>query len=197
MITVGLGATIVRRAALVLTALFAAGGLLFALGYAYEDPGGWPAVAMTVALVVPLVGLVLLVALVRRAAFWILLAGVAVFAGGAVALLVGLRVEAPVTPLVALVLSVPIAVLGQRHPGRAAALMLAVAAVPLMEITAWMLLTRGPEGPPLPALLGGSTGVVVVPLLVLSALFGLAALLGRRQVRSPGPRPTTGAASAH
>lgn len=192
-----LGATIVRRAALVLTALFAVVGLLFALGYAYEDPGGWAALAITAALAVPLVALVLLAIFTRRAAYWIVVAGVAVFAAWQVAVLAGLRVEAPVTPLVALVLSVPIAVLGQRRAGRAAALMLADAAVPLMAVLTRMARAQGPERPGLAALLGGSTGVVVIPLLVLAALFGLAALLGRRGVPAPGTRPTAGTASVH
>ena len=55
-------ATILRRFALALTSLFVVGGLLFALGHAFEDPGGWTAGIIAAAVVVPLVGLIVLAA---------------------------------------------------------------------------------------------------------------------------------------
>ncbi len=190
MVAVGLVSKILRRVALVFTAVFAVAGLLFALGYAFEDPGGWPAVAITCALGLPLVGLVLVVALVPRVAFWLLLVAVVIFAGWAVAVLLGLRVDLPVTPLVALVLSVPVAVHGQRHPGRAAVLMFVLAAVPFVLVVARMVGAAGVGRPGLGALLGGSTGVVVFPLVVLAALFAVAALV-RESASPPGPAGAT------
>ncbi|HET8989089.1 MAG TPA: hypothetical protein VFN43_11295 [Humibacillus sp.] len=57
--------------------------------------------------------------------------------------------------------------------------MLAVAAVPFALLVERMLTELGPEGPRLGDLLGGSSGVVVVPLAVFPALFPIAGLLDR------------------
>lgn len=187
---------VLRRTALVLTALVAAGGLLFALGYAFEDPGGLVAVLLALAVALPLAALTLLAVSRRRLAGVVLVVAVVLYAvWGLVSVFVDL-VQAPDLPVVALVLAVPVAVLGLTYPLRAGGLMLGLAAVPFLSVVARLareaglaesgLGERGPEGPGLRELLGGSTGVVVVPLVVLAALLLLAAALGRR-----GPDTTT------
>jgi hypothetical protein len=188
-------ATILRRVALALTSLFVVGGLLFALGYAFEDPGGWTAGIISAAVVVPLVGLTVLAARAAPLALKVLAAGVVVFAvWGLVTLFVDF--DLPDIPAVALVLALPIAVVGQRYATRAGELMLGVAAVPLVLVVVRLITERGPEGPGLGALLGGSTGVVVVPLVVLAVLLLGAGAVGRTAATSDKPRvqPPTPAA---
>ncbi|HET9648332.1 MAG TPA: hypothetical protein VFP34_08885 [Microlunatus sp.] len=174
--------------ALVLTALFSALGLLFALGYAWEDPGGWPAVLITAAVVLPLGGLTWLVAGAPRAGSWALQIGIAVYAIWALLSQFVPLVEAPVIPIFALILAVPTAVLGLREPLRAGLLMLSLAVVPFVCLLIRLAREAGPEGPSLGNLLGGSTGVVVVPLGVLAALMLTAAALDRHRAAVP-PQP--------
>lgn len=164
-------APILRRIALVLTALFAVGGSLFALGYAWEDLPVWPALLMTLAVVVPMAGLSRLAARKPEPALKLLAALVGLFGVYAI---VGVFVdffEAPDLPVMALVLALPIAVLGLRKPLHAGLLLIALAVFPLVQVVARMLGEPGPEGPGLGALLGGSTGVVIIPLTVLGLLF--------------------------
>lgn len=47
-------ARVLRIVGLVLISLFAAFGILFAAGYAFEDPGGWQGAAIVACMVVPL-----------------------------------------------------------------------------------------------------------------------------------------------
>ena len=156
-------ATILRRFALALTSLFVVGGLLFALGHAFEDPGGWTAGIIAAAVVVPLVGLIVLAARSAPLALKVLTAAVVGFAvWGLVTLFVD--VDAPTVPVISLVLALPIAVLGQRYATRAGELLIAVVA-------------RQDA-------LGTSTGVVVVPLVVLALLFLAAGVAGGH-----GPAP--------
>jgi hypothetical protein len=181
--------TVLRRTALVLTSLFVVGGLLFALGYTFEDPGGWAAVLIAAAIVLPLVGLTVLAARAAPTAVTVLTWAVVAFAAWAVVNRF-VEVDAPTIPVIALVLALPIAVVGQRNARRAGQLLLAVAAVPLLLLLV-RLVTSGGDGPG--ALLGGSTGVVVLPLVVLAALF-LAAGAPGRAAPAPGrhrvPPPT-------
>ncbi len=189
-------ATVLGRAALVLTALFAVGGLLFALGYAWDDPGGWTALLLTLATAVPLIGLTWLAYRSHELATKILIGLVVLFAAYAVTTTVFLEVRGlPVIPNIALIVALPVAVVGQRHALRAGLLLLALAAVPLLEVIVRMV--RETDGAPFGALLGGSTGVVIVPLAVLGALFLVAAALGgqqaeagRHRIQQP-PRPAT------
>ncbi|GAA2747656.1 hypothetical protein GCM10009868_38050 [Terrabacter aerolatus] len=177
---------VLRRTALVLTAVFACGGLLFALGYAFEDPGGGRAVLLAAVVVVPLAALTALAALRRRPALRVLAVAVGLYAvWGVVALFVDL-VDAPDLPMIALVLALPLAVVGLTYALRAGVLLVVVAAVPLLSVVSILMRESDGEGPGLGDLLGGSTGVVVVPLLVLAGLFLLAGALDR------GPVPDRG-----
>jgi len=101
--------TILRRTALVLTAVFTCGGLLFALGYAFEDPGGGRAVLLAAAVAAALTALT---SLRRRLALRVLAHAVVLYAvWGVIALVVDL-VEAPDLPMIGLILALPIAVVG-------------------------------------------------------------------------------------
>ena len=177
---------VLRRTALVLTAVFVCGGLLFALGYAFEDPGGGTAVLLAAAVVLPLAALTVLAALRRRLALRVLAVAVGLYAvWGVIALFVDL-VQAPDLPVVALILALPIAVVGLTYAVRSGGLLVVVAAVPFLLVVARLVRDSGVGGPGLGDLLGGSTGAVVVPLLVLAGLFLLAGALDR------GPAPHGG-----
>lgn len=187
-------ATVLRRAALVLTALFAVGGLLFALGYAWQDMDRWMALLTTLALAVPLIGLTWFAWRRPEPATKVLIGLIVLFAAYAVITTVFVeRPDLPVVPIIALIIALPLAVVGERHALRAGVLLVALTAVPVYELVFRMI--RDTSGPPLGDLLGGSTGAVVVPLLVFAALFLLAgafggshAAAGRHRVQPP-PRP--------
>lgn len=177
---------VLRRTALVLTAVFACGGLLFALGYAFEDLGGGKAVLLAAAVAVPLAALTVLAALRRGLALRVLAVAVGLYAvWGVIALFVDLA-AGPDLPMIALILALPIAVVGLTYALRAGALLVVVAAVPFLSVASILVRESGHEGPGLGDLFGGSTGVVVVPLLVLAGLFLLAGALDR------GPAPYRG-----
>src|SRR6476469_95447 len=85
------------------------GGLLFALGYAFEDPGGGKAVLLAAAVAAALTALT---SLRRRLALRVLAHAVVLYAvWGVIALVVDL-VEAPDLPMIGLILALPIAVVG-------------------------------------------------------------------------------------
>lgn len=176
---------ILRLVALVLTALFVVGGVLFALGYAWDDPGGWTALLLTLLIVVPLIALTVLAARSPGLAGAVLAAAVGLFAVWMVLTLFVDVPDVPDLPVIALVLALPIAVLGRRHAARAGGLLLALAAVPFVSVLVRWVGERGPEGPGLADLLGGSTGAVVVPLAVLAVLFLVAAAVGDGQSAVP------------
>lgn len=189
-------ATVLRRTALVLTALFAVGGLLFALGYAFEDLAIGAALVLTAAIVVPLAGLTILAVRRPDVAPAVLATGVGLFAVYAVLGMFVDVIDAPDIPVIALVLALPIAVMGQRHALRAGVLMLALAAFPFLQLLARMFGEAPLDRPPLDAILTGSSGIVVVPLAVLGILFLVAGGLGhgtppaaRGQVQPPAREP--------
>lgn len=179
--------SVLRRTTLVLTSLFVAGGLLFALGYAFEDPGGVVAVLLAVGVVVPLVALTVLAVSRRGLALRVLAVAFVLYAAWGVVNAFVDVVEAPDVPVLALMLALPIAVVGLTYPLPAGGLMLAVAAVPFLSVVSRLARESGAGGPGLGDLLGGSTGVVVVPLVVLAVLLLAAGGLDRGPAR-PGPR---------
>jgi hypothetical protein len=187
-------AHVLRITGVVLTSLFAGLGILFAAGYAFEDPGGWQGVALFALTVVPLG--VLTWAARRHPAValrWVLAGIVLLFALPLVQRLVDL--DMPLLPQAALVLSVPAAVLGLRDARRGGELLLLIAASPALAMVLRMVESRGPEGegPSLGAALGWSTGIVVLPLLLFAGIFLLAAAL---EPRRPGAGGGTGAEAA-
>lgn len=171
-------ARVLRIVGLVLTSLFAAFGILFAAGYAFEDPGGWQGVALFACMVVPLAVLTWLARSHPAAGLrWVLVGAVLLLAWAVLELFVDL-VDAPVLPMATLVLSVPAAVLGLRNARRGGELLLLIVAAPVVSVLARVLGER--EGPPLGAALGGSTGVVVLPLLLFAGIFLVAAAVEPR-----------------
>lgn len=169
--------TVAAKAAFVLTALFALLGVVFALGYAFDDPGGLGAVLIAASVIVPLSVLTFVAVRMPDLAPRVLAVGVVAYAVWAVLEELARLVDAPVVPMVALVLAVPTAVVGLRRPERAAPLMLATAMVPVVALVVRLVAHPDPEGagPGLAHLLGGSTGVVVMPLLFVAGLLFLAA----------------------
>lgn len=192
-------AQVLRIVGVVLTSVFAVFGILFAGGYAFEDPGGWRGVAIFASMAVPLAVLTWAARKHPDAALrWVLAGVVLVFAYAMAELFVDL-VDAPMLPMAALVLSVPAAVLGLRNARRGGELLLLIAAGPVLSVLANVFGRRG-EGPPLGAALGGSTGVVVIPLLVFAGIFLLASVIDPQRSSTEGEaaqsptRPAAGAA---
>lgn len=188
-------AQVLRRAGLVLTLLFAVGGMLFASGYAVDDPGGWQAAAIIAAMVVPLAWLTRDAVRVPQRATVEVMVGIGLLVVLALAEVV-VNVEAPVLPVAALVLAVPAAVLGQRNARHGGELLLLVAAAPLLSVLA-QVLDRSGEGPPLGAALGGSTGAVVLPLVALGVLFLVAAAVDRQHPSDEYVLPTPAGTGRH
>ena len=182
-----------RKLAFGLTVLFAAGGILFASGYIIEDPGGWRAALVITALVVPLAGLAVMARRSPDRALSWLLVGVGLLFAYTVAGFFARLIEAPLVPIMTLILAVPAAVIGLKNARRAGELLLLLAATPLLTVVVRVLGGDG-EGPPLGAALGGSTGVVVLPLLLFAGLFLLAAVVEGH--RPTDARPATPAGSA-
>lgn len=163
----------VAFAAMLLVGVF---GGLFAAGYAFDDPGGWAAVGLVASYVVPVTALSLY-AVVRPVPAGRLLAVVT----GVLAVLVLLNAAftlvdrdrvGPVDSLAVLVLGVALAFLGLHEPRLAGVLILAAGLAQVASLILRIAVVQAPgEGPPLGAALGGSSGVVVVPLLLIGALF--------------------------
>lgn len=109
-----------------------------------------------------------------------LVAAVAVLAAWCPLTLVLDPVNAPVAPVVATILSVPIAVLGQRRPLRAAALLLVAAVLPIVLVLVRAAQERSGVG----SVLGGSSGAVGAPLAFVAILFLVAGALRPRPTRS-------------
>lgn len=171
-------ARVLRIVGLVLTSLFAAFGILFAAGYAFEDPGGWQGAALFACMVVPLAALTWLARRHPAAGLrWVMVGAVLLLAWAVLEVFVDV-VDAPVLPMATLVLSVPAGVLGLRNARRGGELLLLIAAAPVVSVLARVLGER--EGPPLGAALGGSTGVVVLPLLLFAGIFLVAAAVEPR-----------------
>lgn len=191
-------ARIVRYVAFGAMALFGLVGGLFAAGYAFEDPGGWTAVAMTVLWVLP-VALLVLLALLRPAAAGPVFVGVTAVVATATVLdaafaLVPRDAWGPVGAVSVLGLGVALAFLGLHRAGLAGLLMVVLGLAQLLATVLAHLGEAPGEGPGLGAMLGGSSGVVVPPLLVVGALFLVSGRLAHEPLRSGG---TPRARAAH
>ena len=188
-------AQVIKYVAFGLMAAFVTLGSLFIAGYAFEDPGGWQAVGMVAAWLVPLLALTFVAYKWPAAAVWVL--------GGALVLLVGtygwysldnewwrdlMDESGPVLGISAFALGLPMAVLGLRRPLTAGLLLVAAAVIPYVGFVAsvsdepW----RG-----LAASLTTSSTISCVPVFGVGLLFLLAALLGRLGKPSPAVTPPT------
>lgn len=174
-----------RIVAVVLTALIGFVATAFVVGETFDDPGGMTAVGLSAAWVVPMLALVLLVLWRPDLATWLLpalTAVVAVFVLLDASLGLVPRDVGPLDGLLVLVLAVPTGLLGWRRP-RLAGFSLVAMSVLLLVASA---LTR--TGAPLTAILGGSSGVLVLPLLLVGGLLVLAWLLESPEPHEPQDR---------
>jgi hypothetical protein len=185
---------VLRYVAFTLMALFGLLGTLFVAGYAFEDPGGWAAVAMTVAWVVPMVALAVF-ALRRPEAAEPVLVGVTVAVGLFAVLDETLDIIprddwGPVTAIVVFGAGVVLAFLGLHRAKIAGVLMTGLALTQLLAIMAGVAIHETGDGPGPGAMLGGSSGVVVLPLLVIGGLFLLAGSMDHEEVHLHWPTST-------
>ena len=173
---------ILKYLAFALMTLFGVLGGLFAAGYAFEDPGGWAAIWMTLAVVLPVAVLIAL-------ALWRpVLAAPVLTVVTALVVVFNLLDKAfrwiprddwgPVDSVALLGLGVALGFLGLQRPRLAGWLLVISGAAQLLGIIIRPLRMGRGEVPPLGALLGGSSGVVVVPMVVIGVLFLLAGLRG-------------------
>jgi hypothetical protein len=175
-------AKVLRYVAFTLMALFGLGGGMFVAGEAFSDPGGWPAVAMTASWVLPLIALSAFA--FRRPAtagpvFIAVTALVVLFTLADSAFGIIPRNTGPVTAVVVFTIGVALAFLGLRR-AELAGLLMVIAGLAQFAAT---VIGRGSEPG---AMFGGSSGVVVLPILLVGLLFLLAGALGHESLRS-GP----------
>jgi len=157
-------------------------------GEMFTDPGGWPAVAMTASWL-PLIALSVF-ALRRPAA-----AAPAFVGATALVVLFTLADSAfdiiprnswgPVAAVAVFAIGVALAFLGL-HRAELAGLLMVVAGLAQLAAT---VIGRGSEPG---AMFGGSSGVVVVPILLVGLLFLLAGALGHESLRSGSGHATRG-----
>jgi hypothetical protein len=181
-------AKVLRYVAFTLMTLFGVLGGLFVAGYAFEDLSTWVAVASTAAWAAPMVALsVVAVRFPTRAAPW--LAGLT----GAVAVLTLLDAAfqlvdrdalGPAVGITVFALAVSLGFLGLRRSTLAGALLL-VLGVAQLAATAIGFVSEWAEGggPSLADMLTTSSGVIVVPMLVVGLLFLLAGGLSHDSLR--------------
>jgi hypothetical protein len=182
---------IVRWVAIALVAAWGVFGTLFVNGEVLSDPGGWKGIALALGWDVPLVVLAWLA--LRRADVAARVMPVVLAVVGALVVVdaIGELVDkdrwGPVDTLSLFVVAVPCGLLGVHRAGRAGVLLLATAAVTLVSTLAGMDRAGGQT---FREALGGSTGVQLVPFLVLAALFLLVHTLERAQEHVGHPRMT-------
>ncbi len=170
-------------------------GGLFAAGYAFEDPGGWAAVGLVALYALPVVALSGYAARrpQRAGRTLAVVTGVVaclVLLDAAVGLVDRDRVG-PVDSMVVLMLGIALGFLGLQRPRLGGQLILAVALAQLASLFVRATVHGAGDGPPLGAALGGSSGVVIVPMLLIGVLFlaaGSAETPTRPSPRSPDPR---------
>jgi hypothetical protein len=186
-------AQVVRWVAFGLMAAFGLVGTLFVAGYAFEDLEVWAAVGVTAAWVLPMAGLSAL-ALLRPETAARLLVGVTAVVAVATVLdslfsLVPRDDWGPVGAIVVFATGVALGFLGLRQAMLSGLLLVALAAAQLLSVAVGFGVREHGEGPGLGAMLGTSGGVVVVPFLLVGALFLLAGSLGHEHLHRPGVRP--------
>lgn len=192
-------AKVLRYTAFGLMVLFGLLGGLFVAGYAFEDPGGWTAILMTAGWALPMLALIVYALVRKQAAGPVFVAVTALVGLGSVVdslfTVVPRDDWGPVPAVTVFSLGVALAFLGLYLTRLAGVLMVALALVQLLA-TALVHLVHGDllsgEGPGIMALLGGSSGVVVLPLLVIGALFLMSDSLTReprKRAHRPHVRP--------
>jgi hypothetical protein len=186
-------AHVLQYVAFGLMAAFVTLGSLFIAGYAFEDPGGWQAVGMVAAWLVPLLALAFVAHKWPSAAVWVF--------GVALVLLAGtygwysldtewwrdlMDDSGPVLGISAFALGLPMAVLGLRRPLTAGLLLVAAAVIPYVG---FLVSVSDEPWRGLAASLTTSSTVSCVPVFGVGLLFLLSALLGRLGQPSPDVAP--------
>jgi hypothetical protein len=184
-------AKVVRYVAFGLMALLAVFGSAFVIGETVVDPGGFPAVLLSASWFVPMVALA--VYALRRPEMATTVLTVVTALVAAFVVLDGVfgivpRDEiGPVASIIVFAVAVPLGFLGLHRPLRAGWLLLLVGAANLADVVAKIL--GAGDGPPLGAALGGSSGAVAVPVVIIGGLFLVAASLEHgRTEESPTAR---------
>ena len=155
--------------------LFGLFGGAFVIGEAFTDPGGWTAVWVTALWVVPVLALSGL-ALVRPESagpvFVLVTAVVALFTlADSLFGIIPRDDWGPVAAIVVFGLGIALAFLGLRRALLAGTLMVTAAVTQLVATVAGVAVHAAGDGAGPGAGLGGSSAVVVLPLLVVGALF--------------------------
>lgn len=177
----------VRVVAMVLVVGLGVLGSAFVIGEVFTDPGGLQAVWLTAAWLLPMLVLTALALWWSELAAPLLPALVAV---AGVFLLVDATLHmlprgvGPVPAVLVFALAVPTGLLGWHRPRLAG---LSLVALSLLTLVANALVRHGA---PLGAVFGGSSGVLVMPLLLIGALLVLAWMLERPAAE--GEVPATG-----
>ncbi len=159
---------------------------LFAAGYAFEDPGGWAAVAMVSAYAVPAAALAFVAWRWPQRAVVTVVPIVLVVALSWAALPLfpdavrgWLDHVGPVFAIATAVVAVALAVLGLHRPGLAGGLLLGVATFVFVQLA--LAANAFQEGPGPRGLLGTSGGVMLAPM----AISGTLLLIAHRMARAP------------
>ena len=189
-----------RYVAFIAMALVGLLGGMFIAGNTFADPGGWPAAGMTALWAIPMVALSVY-ALLRPAAAGPVLAGatgmVAVFTVVDSAFGIVPRDDwGPVAAVVVFALAVALAFLGL-HQARLAGMLMILVGIAQLTATLIGVVIEAADGLGPDAIFRGSSGVVVLPLLIIGGLFLLAGSLEDLNGDGSGRVPTGGAANAH
>jgi hypothetical protein len=168
---------VLRYVAFGLMVFFAVFGSAFIIGETLMDPGGFAAVLLSASWFVPMVALAVY-ALRRPETATTLLTVVTALVASFVVLdgvfgIVPRDEIGPVASIVVFAVAVPLGFLGLHRPLRAGWLLLLVGAADLADVFAKML--GAGDGPPPDAALGGSSGAVAVPVVIIGGLFLVAA----------------------
>lgn len=185
-------AKILRRTAFTFMMAFGLLGTLFVAGYALTDPGGLTGIGMTAAWVLPMVALAGLALLRPETGAPVLTFATALVLGftvvDSVAGVVPRDDVGPVAAITVFALAVALAALGL-HRAKLAGLLMTTTALVQLGATALGAWVHGVgEGPGPGALLGSSSGVVVLPVLLAGTAFWLAGVHADERVRPVWPQ---------
>ncbi|WP_132196938.1 MULTISPECIES: hypothetical protein [Kribbella] len=160
-------------------------GVMFVAGEAFDDPGGWSAVGMTASWLVPLVALSVFAVLRPESAGPVFVAATALAVGFTLADsafgIIPRDDWGPVAAIVVFALGVALAFLGLRRAMLAGLLMVTAGLAQLAATVIVIAMRAAGDEPGASAMLGGSSGVVMVPLLVVGFLFVLAGSFGHER----------------
>lgn len=185
---------VLKYGAFAMMALFGLLGGAFVIGEAFAEPGGWTAVWISALWVVPLVALSAFV-LMRPAAATPVAVGATVVVGlftlaDSVFGIVARDSWGPVAAIAVFALGVVLAFFGLHRAGLAGGLMIAIG---LVQLGATVLGRESGGGPGLRDMLGGSSGAVVVPIILMGTLFLLSSAFTREagHPQTPQQSPRT------